>query len=82
MKTDFECSLYLESLTRVCAKGIGSGTLEIAPLEESLDKYTRLSGLSTFTKYNREDWTLDISEGCDTRSVDAAIRTAFSPNTL
>jgi hypothetical protein len=75
MKTDFECSLYLESLTRVCAKGI-------APLEESLDKYTRLSGLSTFTKYNREDWTLDISEGCDTRSVDAAIRTAFSPNTL
>jgi hypothetical protein len=38
VKTDFECSLHLELLIRVCAAGVGGGTLGIAPSEESLDK--------------------------------------------
>jgi hypothetical protein len=53
VKIDFECSLYLELLTGMCAAGIGNEMLEIAPLEESLDKFTRLSGLSSFTKWSR-----------------------------
>jgi hypothetical protein len=56
--------------------------LEIAPLEESLDKFTRLFELFRFTECNKGGWTLDISEGYDTRSVDTVIRAAFSPNVL
>jgi hypothetical protein len=82
VKTDFECSLHLEFLTWVCAAGVGSGMLGRAPLDESLDKFTRLSGFSSFTECNRGGWTLDISEGCDTRSVNVAMRAALSPNAL
>jgi hypothetical protein len=57
--------------------GVGGGTLEIAPSEESLDKFTRLSGISNFTDCSRGSWTLDISEGCNTRSVDASMRAAW-----
>jgi hypothetical protein len=66
----------------VCAAGIGSEALGIAPSEESLDKFTRLSGHSSFTEWRRDGWILDISEGWDIRSVDAAIRAAMSPNAL
>jgi hypothetical protein len=62
--------------------GVGCGALGIAPSEESLDKFTRLSGLSSFTECNMRGWTLDISEGYDTRSVDAAMRAALNPNAL
>jgi hypothetical protein len=48
-------------LTKVCAVGVGGGTLERAPSEESLDKFTRLSGFSNFTECSRGGWTLDIS---------------------
>jgi hypothetical protein len=68
--------------TRVCATGVASETLGIAPSEESLDKFTRLSRLSSFMECSRGDWTLDISEGYNTRSVDATIRAALSPNAL
>jgi hypothetical protein len=67
---------------RVSAVGVGSGTFGIAPSEESLDKSTRLSRLSSFIEWRRGDWTLHIFEGYDTRSVDAAIRAALSPNAL
>jgi hypothetical protein len=72
----------LELLTGVCTAGVGGGTLGRAPLDESLDKITRLSGFSSFTECNRGGWTLDISEGYDTRFVDAAMRAALSPNAL
>jgi hypothetical protein len=72
----------LESLTRVCAVGVGGGTLGRTPSEESLDKFTRLSGFSSFTECSRGGWTLDIFEGYDTRSVDAAMRATLSPNAL
>jgi hypothetical protein len=74
VKTNFECSLHLELLTGVCAMGVGGGTLGRAPSDELLDKFTRLSGFSSFTECNKGGWTLDISEGYDTRSVDAAMR--------
>jgi hypothetical protein len=64
MKTDFKCSLYLESLIGVYVVGVGGGTLGRAPSEESLDKFTRLSGFSNFMECNRGGWTLDISTGC------------------
>jgi hypothetical protein len=82
VKIDFECLLYLESLIGMCAVGVGGGTLGRAPLEESLDKFSRLSGFSNFTECNRGGWTLDISEDCDTRSVDVAMRAVLSPNSL
>jgi hypothetical protein len=75
-------SAQLESLTGVYTSGVGRGLLGRAPKEESLDKFTRISGFSSFTECSRGGWTLDISEGCDTRSVDAAMRTALSPNAL
>jgi hypothetical protein len=78
----FECSLHLELLKGVCAAGVGGGTLGRAPLDESLDKFTRLSSFSSFTECNRGGWTLDMYEGCNTRSVDAAMRVALSPNAL
>jgi hypothetical protein len=62
--------------------GVGGGTLGRAPSEKSLDKFTRLSGNSSFTECNKGGWTLDISEGYDIRSVDAAMRVALSPNAL
>jgi hypothetical protein len=62
--------------------GVEGGTLERAPLEESLDKFTRLSGFSNFTECNRGGWKLDISEGSNTRSVDVAMRAALNPNAL
>jgi hypothetical protein len=65
----------------VCS-GSWGGTLGRAPSNESLDKLSRLSGFSSFMECNRGGWTLDISEGCDTRSVDAAMRAALSPNAL
>jgi hypothetical protein len=65
----------------VCG-GSWGGTLGRAPSEESLDKFTRLSGFSNFTECSREGWTLDIFEGCDIRSVDVAMRAALSPNAL
>jgi hypothetical protein len=43
MKTNFECSLYLELLTRVCAAGVGGGTLGRAPSDESLDYLASLT---------------------------------------
>jgi hypothetical protein len=52
--------------------------LEIAPSEESLDKFIRLSGLSSFTECSKGGWTLDKFEGCDIRLVDVAIRVALS----
>jgi hypothetical protein len=82
VKIDFNCSLYLELLTGVCAAGVGGGTLGRAPSDESLDKFTRLSGIYSFTECNRGGWILDISEGCDTRSMDAAMKAALSPNAL
>jgi hypothetical protein len=82
VKKDFECSLHLELLTGVCAVGVGGGTLGRAPSDKLLEKFTRLSGFSSFTEYNRGGWTLDISKGCDIRSVDAAMRAALSPNAL
>jgi hypothetical protein len=82
VKTNFECSLYLELLTWVCAVGVWGGTLGRASSVESLDKFTRLSGFSSFTECNKRDWTLDIFEGCDTRSMDAAMKAALSPNAL
>jgi hypothetical protein len=82
VKTDFECSLHLEFLRGVCVAGVGGGTLRRAPLDESLDKFTRLSGFSSFMECNRGGWTLDISDGCNIRSVDAAMRAALSPNAL
>jgi hypothetical protein len=82
VKTDVEYSLHLELLTGICAAGVGGGTLGRAPSDESLDKFTRLSGISSFTECNRGGWILDISEGCDTSSVDAAMRAALSPNAL
>jgi hypothetical protein len=66
----------------VCIVGVGGEALGIVPLEESLDKFTRLFEVSSFTKYSREGWILDIFEGCDTRSMDAAMRAALSPNAL
>jgi hypothetical protein len=62
--------------------GVGSEMLGIAPAKESLDKFTRLFGISSFTECNRGDWTLDISEGCDTWLVDVAISVVLSPNAL
>jgi hypothetical protein len=53
VKTDFECSLHLELLRGVCTVGVGGGTLGRAPSDESLDKFTRLSGFSSFTECNR-----------------------------
>jgi hypothetical protein len=47
VKTDFECLLYLESLTRMCTAGVGSGMLEIAPSEESLDYSGSLASPNT-----------------------------------
>jgi hypothetical protein len=82
VKIDFECSLHLESLTGVYAVGAGGGTLGITPSEESLDKFIGLSGLSSFTKCNTGGWKLDIYKCCDTRSVDAAMKDALSPNAL
>jgi hypothetical protein len=82
MKIDFECSLHLESLIGVCAVGVEGGTFGIAPSQESLDKFTRLSRLSNFTECSMGGWTLDISDGYDTRSVDAAMRATLSPNAL
>jgi hypothetical protein len=82
MKTNFECSLHLELQTEVCAVGVGGGTLRRAPSKESLDKFTRLSGFSSFTECNRGGLILDKSEGYDTRSVDIAMRVALSPNAL
>jgi hypothetical protein len=38
VKIDFECSLHLEFLRRVCIVGVGGKTLGIAPSKESLDK--------------------------------------------
>jgi hypothetical protein len=61
VKTDFECLLHLELLIGVCVAGIGGGTLEIAHSEESLDKFIRLSGLSSFTKCSKG--------GLDTRHI-------------
>jgi hypothetical protein len=52
--------------------------LEIAPSEESLDKFIRLSEFSNFTDCNRGGWILDIFEGYDIRSVDAAIMAALN----
>jgi hypothetical protein len=72
----------LELLKGVCATGVGGGMLGRAPSNESLDKFIRLSGFSGFTECNRGGWTLDISEGYDTRSVDVAMRVALSPNAL
>jgi hypothetical protein len=82
MKTDFECSLHLELLTGMCATRVGGGMLGRAPSDESLDKFTRLSSISSFMECNRGGWTLDIYEGCDTRSVDAAMRATLNPNAL
>jgi hypothetical protein len=82
VKTDFECSLYLELLKGVCVAGVGGGTLGIAPSEESLDRFTRLFGFSSFTEYNRGGWIVDISEGYNTRSMDVAMRAVLSPNAL
>jgi hypothetical protein len=82
VKIDFEYSLYLELLTGVCTARVGGRALGRAPSNESLDKFTRLSGFSSFMECNKGGWTLDISEGCDTRSVDAAMRTALNPNVL
>ena len=79
---DFECSLYLELLTRMYAIGVEGGMLGRTSSNESLDKFTRLSGFSSFTEYNKGGWILDISNGCDTRSVDAAMRATLSPNAV
>jgi hypothetical protein len=80
--TDFECSLHLESLTGVWVVGVGSDAEGNPPSEESLDKWTRPSGNSSFTEWRMGGWTLDISEGWDKRIVDADIRVAISPNAL
>jgi hypothetical protein len=61
---------------------VGGGFLGTTPSEESLDKFTRLSGFSSFMECNRGGWILDISEGYDIRFVDAAMRAALSPNAL
>jgi hypothetical protein len=53
VKIDFECSLHLELLTGVCIVGVEGGMLGRALSEESLDKFTRLSGFSSFMKCNR-----------------------------
>jgi hypothetical protein len=82
IKMDFKSSLHLELLTGVSIVGVGSETFGNSPLEESLDKWTRSLGHLSFTEWRRGGWTLDISEGCDKRSVDAAIRIAISPNAL
>jgi hypothetical protein len=79
---DFDYLLHLELLMEVCAAGVGSEMFEIEPSEESLDKFTRLSKLSSFTECNRGGWILDIFEGCNVRLVDAAVRAALSPNAL
>ena len=71
-----ECSLHLESLTRVCVVGVWSETEGNPPSEESLDKWTRPSGYSSLTEWRRGGWILDILEGWDKRTVDAAIRAA------
>jgi hypothetical protein len=82
LKTDFEISLYLKLLTGVFVAGIGSETLNNSPLEESLDKWTRPSGHSSFIEWRRGGWTLFILEGWLKSLVDAAIRAAVSPNAL
>jgi hypothetical protein len=79
---DFNGSLHLKSLTGMCEAGVGSETLDNSSLEESLDKWTRSFGRLSFTKWKRGGWTLDILEGWDKRSVDAAIRVALSLNAL
>jgi hypothetical protein len=56
--------------------------LDNSGLEEFRNKWTRLSGLSSFIEWRREGWTLNISNGWDTRSVDTAIRAVLSPNAL
>jgi hypothetical protein len=61
---------------------LGGGTLGRALSDKSLDKFTRLSGFSSFTEWNKGGWILDISEGCDTRSMDAAMRATLSPIAL
>ena len=60
VKIDFECSLNLELLTGVCIAGVEGGMLERTLLEESLDKFTKLSGFSSFT---------ECSRGVDTRHI-------------
>jgi hypothetical protein len=70
----------LKSLIRVQAAGVLSETLGIAPSKESLDKSIRSLGHTSFTKWRRGGWTLDMSEGWDKRSVDAVIKAAVSPN--
>ena len=72
----------MESLTGVSAEGVGSGTFGITSSEESLDKLTRLFGLSRFIEWRRGGWTLHIFEGYNTRLVDAAIRAPLSPNAI
>jgi hypothetical protein len=66
----------------IANKDVYSGSWEWNVGNSSFRRVTRLFGLSGFTKYSRGGWTLDISEGCDTRLVDAAIRAALSPNAL
>jgi hypothetical protein len=70
----------LSSWTGVSTAGVGSEILCNSPSKESLDKWIRLFGLSSFTKWNRGNWALDISKGCNTRSVDVAISAELSPN--
>lgn len=82
IKTDLKSLLHLESLTGVSRAGVGSETFSNSSLEESLDKWTRSLGHSSFTEWRRDGWILEISKGCNKRSMDAAIRIVVSPNAL
>jgi hypothetical protein len=66
----------------VCTARVGGGMLGKAPSDKSLDKFTRLSGFSSFMECNKEGWTLDIYGGCNTGSVDVAMKAALNPNAL
>jgi hypothetical protein len=82
VKTDLDSLLQLELLIGVFVVPDGSETLSNSPLEESLDNSPRSLEYSSFREWRRDSCTLDILEGWDKKSMEAAIRASISLNAL